>query len=74
MDGFVRTTEFFYGMVLCGPKNCEGEALWPGVGSGELRQEGRRNVDITGVQQLNIQAVDTITVPSYFSMVSMGFS
>jgi len=22
MDGFGRTTEFFYGVILCGPKNC----------------------------------------------------
>jgi hypothetical protein len=55
-------------------KNCEGDALWRGVGSSELRQEGRLNFDIAGVQQSNIQAVDTITVASYFSVVNMGFS
>jgi hypothetical protein len=39
-----------------------------------MRQEGRLNFDIAGVQQSNIQAVDAISVASYFSVVNMRFS
>jgi len=70
----VELQNFLWNGFVWTKKLCEGEALWPGVGSGELRQEGRRDVDTAGVQQSNIQAVDTITVASYFSVVNMGFS